>query len=139
MARVTIEDCLEKVNNRFLLVHLGAKRVIQLRKGAPLLVDAPKNKEVVLALREIAAGEISFDNIVKIDQDEEVAQGLEDAPEAAEADTPAEGTEKKAAPPEEDEWSGDEQAKEAVAPEDSPDEQAKKAVEQKDSPDDKAK
>ena len=65
MARVTIEDCLEKVNNRFLLVHLGARRVIQLRKGAPLLVDAPKNKEVVLALREIASGEISFENIAK--------------------------------------------------------------------------
>ena len=139
MARVTIEDCLEKVNNRFLLVHLGAKRVIQLRKGAPLLVDAPKNKEVVLALREIAAGEISFDNIVKIDQDEVDVQALEDSPEPAEAGTPAEETEKKAAPPEEDESSGDEQAKKAVEQEDSPDEQAKEAVEQKDSPDDKAK
>jgi DNA-directed RNA polymerase subunit omega len=136
MARVTIEDCLEKVNNRFLLVHLGAKRVIQLRKGAPLLVDAPKNKEVVLALREIAAGEISFDNIVKIDQDEVVVQALEDSPEAAEA---AEDTEKEAAPPKEDDSGGDEQAKEAVEQKDSPDEQAKEAVEQEDSPDDKAK
>jgi DNA-directed RNA polymerase subunit omega len=89
------------------------------------LVDAPKNKEVVLALREIAAGEISFDNIVKIDQDEEVVQALEDSPEAAEADTPAEETEKKAAPPEEDESSGDEQAKEAVEQKDSPDDKAK--------------
>ena len=120
MARVTIEDCLEKVNNRFLLVHLGARRVIQLRKGASLLVDAPKNKEVVLALREIAAGEIDFENIVKIDQEEVVVQALEDSPEAAEAGTPAEETEKEAAPPEKDESS-------------------KEEVEQKDSPDDKAK
>ena len=139
MARVTIEDCLEKVNNRFLLVHLGAKRVIQLRKGAPVLVDAPKNKEVVLALREIAAGEISFDNIVKIDQDEVVVQAVEDSPEAAEAGTPAKETVKEASPPEEDESSGDEQAKKAVEQEDSPDDKAKEAVEQEDSPDDKAK
>jgi len=125
MARVTIEDCLEKVNNRFLLVHLGARRVIQLRKGASLLVDAPKNKEVVLALREIAAGEIRFDNIVKIDQEEVVVQAVEASPEAAEADTPAEETEKEAAPPEKDESSGDEQAKEAVEQEDSPDDKAK--------------
>lgn len=124
MARVTIEDCLKKVNNRFLLVHLGAKRVIQLRKGAPLLVDAPKNKEVVLALREIAAGEISFDNIVKIDQDEVVVQAPDDSPEVAEADTPAEETEKEAAPPAEDESGEDEQAKEAVEQEDSPEDKA---------------
>ena len=124
MARVTIEDCLEKVNNRFLLVHLGARRVIQLRKGAPLLVDAPKNKEVVLALREIAAGEISFDNIVKIDQDEVVVQAPEDSPEIAEADTSAEETVEEAAPPAEDESSGDEQAKEAVEQEDSPEDKA---------------
>jgi DNA-directed RNA polymerase subunit omega len=103
------------------------------------LVDAPKNKEVVLALREIAAGEISFDNIVKIDQDEVVVQAVEDSPEAAEAGTPAKETVKEASPPEEDESSGDEQAKEAVEQEDSPDNKAKEAVEQKDSPDDKAK
>ncbi|MBT8406057.1 MAG: DNA-directed RNA polymerase subunit omega [Deltaproteobacteria bacterium] len=120
MARVTIEDCLEKVNNRFLLVHLGARRVIQLRKGASLLVDAPKNKEVVLALREIAAGEIRFDNIVKIDQEEVVVQAVEDSPETAEADTPAEETAEEAAAPEKDEPS-----KEEVEKEDSPDDKAK--------------
>jgi len=70
MARVTIEDCLKKVNNRFTLVHLGAKRVIQLRKGASPLVDAPKNKEVVVALREIAAGLVDFDSIGQIEPDE---------------------------------------------------------------------
>ncbi|MFH0844116.1 MAG: DNA-directed RNA polymerase subunit omega [Pseudomonadota bacterium] len=57
MARVTVEDCLEKVNNRFALIHLAAKRVRQLRKGAdPTILS--KNKDVVVALREIAAGYI---------------------------------------------------------------------------------
>jgi DNA-directed RNA polymerase subunit omega len=70
MARVTIEDCLTQVHNRFLLVHLGAKRVIQLRKGAKPLYEAPKNKEIVLALREIAAGEVTFESIEQIELDE---------------------------------------------------------------------
>ena len=58
MARVTVEDCLEKVDNRFALVHLAAKRVRQLRHGAVPRVAA-KNKEVVVALRELAAGKVS--------------------------------------------------------------------------------
>jgi len=59
MARVTIEDCLKHVENRFELVHLAAKRVRQLYKGAPvLLTERVKNKEIVVALREIAAGKI---------------------------------------------------------------------------------
>jgi DNA-directed RNA polymerase subunit omega len=57
VARVTIEDCLEKVPNRFALIHLAAKRVRQLHRGAPTLVKSD-NKEVVVALREIAAGKI---------------------------------------------------------------------------------
>jgi DNA-directed RNA polymerase subunit omega len=57
MARVTIEDCLEKVPTRFGLVHLAAKRVRQLYRGAPVLVRGD-NKEIVMALREIAAGKI---------------------------------------------------------------------------------
>ena len=57
MARVTIEDCLEKVPNRFALVHMAAKRVRQFYRGAPALVKAD-NKEIVIALREIAAGKI---------------------------------------------------------------------------------
>jgi DNA-directed RNA polymerase subunit omega len=59
MARVTVEDCLEKVDNRFALVHLAAKRVRQLNKGAPVLLsERVKNKEIVVALREIAAAKI---------------------------------------------------------------------------------
>ena len=57
MARVTVEDCLQKVPNRFALVHLGAQRVHQLNEGAPPMVEA-RNKEIVVALREIAAGHI---------------------------------------------------------------------------------
>ncbi|GFE58149.1 DNA-directed RNA polymerase subunit omega [Geobacter sp. AOG1] len=61
MARVTVEDCLEKVDNRFLLVMLASKRVKQLYKGAKPLIDNRSNKNVVLALREIAAGKVSFE------------------------------------------------------------------------------
>ena len=62
MARVTVEDCLEKVENRFLLVMLGAKRVKQLFKGAkPLIDNKSDNKNVVVALREIAAGNVTYE------------------------------------------------------------------------------
>lgn len=57
MARVTIEDCLERVPNRFALVHMTSQRVRQLRDGAEPMLES-KNKEVVQALREIAAGDV---------------------------------------------------------------------------------
>jgi DNA-directed RNA polymerase subunit omega len=57
MARVTIEDCLEQVPTRFGLVHLAAKRVRQLYHGAPVMVKGD-NKEIVMALREIAAAQV---------------------------------------------------------------------------------
>ena len=57
MARITVEDCLKKVDNRFTLIHMAAKRVRQLRKGAePTIVS--KNKDIVVSLREIVAGNI---------------------------------------------------------------------------------
>ncbi len=58
MARVTIEDCLKNVDNRFSLVHLAAKRIRQVREGADLLVKSSKNEDVVTVLREIAANRI---------------------------------------------------------------------------------
>ena len=61
MARITIEDCTEKVPNRFHLVQMAAIRTKQLKKGAKALVQAEENKEVVVALREIAAGYITPD------------------------------------------------------------------------------
>ncbi|MBI4126073.1 MAG: DNA-directed RNA polymerase subunit omega, partial [Deltaproteobacteria bacterium] len=57
MARVTVEDCLEVVENRFSLVHAASKRVKQLFQGSRPLV-ACKNREVVTSLREIAAGKV---------------------------------------------------------------------------------
>lgn len=71
MARVTVEDCLKQVENRFALVHLAVRRVLQLRKGATPLIDAPKNKEVVIALREIAAGKVTPQNILELEAREE--------------------------------------------------------------------
>lgn len=69
MARVTIEDCLDKVENRYELVHLTAKRVKQLKDGADATVRS-KNKEVVTALREIAASKIVHATISEYDSDE---------------------------------------------------------------------
>ncbi|CAG0956667.1 DNA-directed RNA polymerase subunit omega [Geobacter sp.] len=62
MARVTVEDCLEKVDNRFLLVMLASRRVKQLYKGAPPLIDNKAgNKNVVVSLREIAGGKVGYE------------------------------------------------------------------------------
>ena len=57
MARITVEDCLQQVNNRFALIHAAAKRVRQLRKGAEPTISS-RNKDIVVALREIAAGNV---------------------------------------------------------------------------------
>jgi DNA-directed RNA polymerase subunit omega len=59
MARVTVEDCLEKEENRFALVVLAAQRCRDLMKGEPALVNS-KNKAAVIALREIAKGKVHF-------------------------------------------------------------------------------
>jgi DNA-directed RNA polymerase subunit omega len=61
MARITIEDCTRKVPNRFHLVQMASIRAKQLKKGARSLVETEDNKEVVTALREIAAGYITPD------------------------------------------------------------------------------
>ncbi len=58
MARITIEDCLRKVENRFKLVNMVARRVRQIREGSDYLVSSPKNEDVVVSLREIAAGKV---------------------------------------------------------------------------------
>ncbi len=60
MARITIEDCFKKVSNRFMLVHMAAKRVRQMREGSEYLIASPKNEDIVIALREIAAGKIKI-------------------------------------------------------------------------------
>ncbi len=62
MARISIDDCLEKIQSRFMLVHLAARRSRQLRRGAPSM-SGRDNREVVLALREIANGYITLANV----------------------------------------------------------------------------
>lgn len=61
MARVTVEDCLEKVNNRFALVLLVSKRAKQILKGSEPVVSRKENKFVVTALREVADGLVRYD------------------------------------------------------------------------------
>jgi len=60
VARITVEDCLRKVSNRFLLVNMVAKRVRQIREGSDYLVSSPKNEDIVVALREVAAGKVKI-------------------------------------------------------------------------------
>ncbi len=70
MARITIEDCLKRVSNRFLLVNMVAKRVRQIREGSEYLVSSPKNEDIVVSLREIAAGKITVQENAEDDQQE---------------------------------------------------------------------
>ena len=58
MARITVEDCIEQVPNRFELVLIATKRARQIWRGAAPMVDEDKDKPTVLALREIAAGHV---------------------------------------------------------------------------------
>ncbi|TRO83793.1 DNA-directed RNA polymerase subunit omega [Trichloromonas acetexigens] len=62
MARITVEDCLRQIPNRFLLAMVAAKRAKQLYKGGqPLIENKANNKKIVLALREVAAGKVEFE------------------------------------------------------------------------------
>ena len=76
MARITVEDCLNEVGdgNRFNLIHLAVQRIKQHRQGEPFLVKA-KNKEVVMTLREIAAGEVTFENVDGLPEMNELEEG----------------------------------------------------------------
>ena len=76
MARVTVEDCLEKEENRFALVILASQRTRQIMKGARVLVDTHKhrNKASVLSLREIAAGKVRFSRHSREAVDEYIAE-----------------------------------------------------------------
>ena len=69
MARITVEDCMDKVENRFELVHLAAKRSKQLVKGSKPMVKST-NREVVTSLREIAAGEVYFEKKQELEEKE---------------------------------------------------------------------
>jgi len=68
MARVTIDDCLENVENRFELVLLASKRARQLERGADEFIARDKDKVTVLALREIADGHVTPENVEALHQ-----------------------------------------------------------------------
>jgi DNA-directed RNA polymerase subunit omega len=84
MARITIEDCLKQVNNRFSLIHMASKRVRQLRKGAESTV-VTKNRDIVTALREIAAGHIK--QAEQTDQDSLTLNQVDILPEELERES----------------------------------------------------
>lgn len=74
MARVTVEDCLENIENRFKLVLLASKRTRQLEKGADEFVPRGKDKDTVVALREIAGGFVSESNIEQLHRSSYVSE-----------------------------------------------------------------
>ena len=63
MARITVEDCLEKVENHYDLVLLAKERTTQLNSGSPMLVDQDNDKNTIVALREIGDGKIDIDEL----------------------------------------------------------------------------
>ncbi|MDJ0834802.1 MAG: DNA-directed RNA polymerase subunit omega, partial [Gammaproteobacteria bacterium] len=73
MARITVEDCLEHVDNRFELVLLAARRARQISKGADPLLPEDNDKPTVIALREIADDLISNDSMDEMETQQEMA------------------------------------------------------------------
>lgn len=71
MARITVEDCLKYVGNRFNLVIIASKRARQLAKGGMSYVEGEQDKPTVLALREIATGRVNFPDPKAMEQAED--------------------------------------------------------------------
>ena len=65
MARITVEDCLDKVENQYDLVLLAKERTSQLNSGSEMLVEEDNDKKTVIALREIATGKLSTEELKK--------------------------------------------------------------------------
>lgn len=84
MARVTVEDCLFAVDNRFDLVLVASRRARQIAMGGHPLVDPENDKPTVVALREIAAGLMNLEILDEIDAKERAAEEYEMAAEFAE-------------------------------------------------------
>ena len=63
MARITVEDCLEKVDNQYDLVLLAKERTVQINAGSPMLVEEDNDKRTIIALREIGDGKIDVKEI----------------------------------------------------------------------------
>ena len=92
MARITVEDCLQKIDSQYDLVMLAKERTSQLNAGDPLLVPQENDKHTVVALREIAEGKVSVKTledlgIEKLRKNQsETNEELEDLPETTEDD-----------------------------------------------------
>lgn len=83
MARITVEDCLSQLPNRFSLVLVASERTKQLLHGADTLLDEEsENKEVVTALREIAAGNFQIDDSAVLAHDDHMPLHRRQVPEA---------------------------------------------------------
>ena len=65
MARITVEDCLEKIDNQYDLVLLAKERTAQLNSGSPMLVEEDNDKKTIIALREIGDGKLSIKELEK--------------------------------------------------------------------------
>ena len=91
MARITVEDCLEVVQNRFSLVLVAAERTKQLLKGSqPQIDNMDDNKEVVTALREIAAGRFQIDDSGVVGEDRWMPTHRQKQPQALDEELPPE-------------------------------------------------
>ena len=90
MARITVEDCLEKIDNQYDLVLLAKERTVQLNAGAPMLVEEDNDKRTIISLREIGGGKVPVkeleENAIKrlrkepdeIEQQEEIEEETND-------------------------------------------------------------
>ena len=91
MARLTVEDCLPLIGNRFDIVLVASRRARQLELGAEPLVDAEKDKPTVIALREIAAGLMNQEILDEIEAKQRAAEEYEAAVEYAERQVDQQG------------------------------------------------
>ena len=94
MARITVEDCLDKVDNMFQLVLIAAKRSRQLSNGAPARVEWENDKPTVVALREVAEGVTDASILDEVDTppglgEDERLMDIPEGPEGEAAATPA--------------------------------------------------
>ena len=91
MARITVEDCLDHVDNRFELVMVGSKRARQLAvEGRPALVDEENDKPTVIALREIEQGLVTAAILTEVVQDYEILDAAHVIDPAAVTEAPEE-------------------------------------------------
>lgn len=77
MARITVEDCLQNIDNRFEMVLTATKRARQIANGAEPMVEEANDKPTVIALREIADGLINPENVAVIQAEIEAAEAFE--------------------------------------------------------------